>query len=152
MLAGYDVSDNPLNKVEGLFAVTECIHIASLALSIGTIAVVDFALLGVGLRGQSAAKLLKSTEMLTLAGLTAVIGSGLAIMSTDPLRYYYSDTFRLKMYLLIAGIVFNYTWHRRMVAQESPSSATRATALVSLAIWIAVIFCGLFFAFAPGGY
>lgn len=37
MLAGYDLADNPLNKIEWAFFAAECVHIASLALSIGTI-------------------------------------------------------------------------------------------------------------------
>jgi hypothetical protein len=152
VLAGYDLADNPLNKIEWAFAATECVHIASLALSIGTIALVDMSLLGVGLKNQTPAKLLRSTELLTMTGLTLVISSGLALFTTDPLRYYYSPTFRLKMYLLLAGLVFNYTIHRRMTRPEAPPLAAKSAGAVSLLIWISVIFCGLFFAFTPGGY
>jgi hypothetical protein len=152
MLTGYDLADNPLNKIEWAFAATECVHIASLALSIGAIAVVDMSLLGLGLKNQSPAKLLRGTELLTMAGLTLVISSGLALFTTDPLRYYYSPTFRIKMYLLFAGLVFNYTIHRRMTRPEAPPLAAKAAGAVSLLIWISVIFCGLFFAFTAGGY
>jgi len=113
-MAGYDLADNPLNKIEWACGAMECVHIASLALSIGTIAIVDMSLLGLGLKGQTPAKLLRSTEMLTMAGLGAVITSGFAIFTTDPLPYYYSPTFRLKVLLLLAGILFNYTIHRRV--------------------------------------
>ena len=115
-----------------------------MALSVGTIAMVDFAMLGVGLRGQSAAKLLRETELLTGAGLTIVISSGLALFSTDPFRYYYSPDFRLKMVLLLVGCVYNYTIHRRVMS--------KLVGAISLAIWIAVVFCGLFFGFTAGGY
>jgi hypothetical protein len=152
IVAGYDLADNPLNKIEWAFAAVEVVHITSLALSIGTIAIVDMSLLGLGLRDQSAAKLLRSTELLTMAGLTIVISSGLALFTTDPLRYYYSPTFRLKMVILMAGIVFNYTIHRRMTQASASPVAAKAAGAVSLAIWISVIFCGLFFAFTPGGY
>lgn len=151
-MAGYDLADNPLNKIEWAFAATECVHIASLALSIGTIAIVDMSLLGLGLKGQSPAKLLRSTELLTMAGLTIVLSSGFALFTTDPLRYYYSPTFRLKMVLLLAGTVYNYTIHRRMTRPDSPPVAARAAGAVSLLVWISVIFCGLFFAFTAGGY
>src|SRR5580692_10365686 len=151
MLTGYDLADNPLNKIEWAFAATECVHIASLALSIGSIAFVDMSLLGIGLKNQTPAKLLRSTELFTMAGLTLVISSGLALFTTDPLRYYYSPTFRLKMVLLMAGILFNYTIHRRMTQAGAAPVAAKTAAAVSLAIWISVIFCGLFFAFTPGG-
>jgi hypothetical protein len=152
VLAGYDLADNPLNKIEWAFAATECVHIASLALSIGSIALVDMGLLGIGLRNQSPAKLLRSTELLTMTGLTIVISSGLALFTTDPLRYYYSSTFRLKMYLLFAGLVYNYTIHRRMTRPGALPAAAKIAGAASLLIWISVIFCGLFFAFTPGGY
>jgi len=151
-VTGYDLADNPLNKIEWAFAATECVHIASLALSIGTIAIVDMSLLGLGLKNQSPAKLLRSTELLTMTGLTIVISSGLALFSTDPLRYYYSPTFRLKMILLFAGLLYNYTIHRRMTRQGVAPAAAKVAGAVSLATWISVIFCGLFFAFTPGGY
>lgn len=115
-----------------------------MALSVGTIAIVDFAMLGVGLRGQSAAKLLRETELLTGMGLTIVISSGLALFSTDPFRYYYSPDFRLKMALLLVGCVYNYTIHRRVTS--------KLVGTVSLALWISVVFCGLFFGFTAGGY
>jgi hypothetical protein len=151
-MVGYDLADNPLNRIEWAFGATEIVHIVSLALSIGTIAVVDMSLLGVGMKNQSPAKLLRGTDMLTLTGLMFVISSGFALFSTDPLRYYYSPTFRLKMVLLMAGILFNYTIHRRMTRPDASPVAAKAAGAASMAIWIGVIFCGLFFAFTPGGY
>jgi hypothetical protein len=140
----YDTANNPLNTVEWAFAATEVVHIASMALSVGTIAMVDFAMLGVGVRGRSPAQVLRETEMLTGVGLTTVISSGMALFSTDPFRYYYSPDFRLKMLLLLVGCVYNYTIHRQVMS--------KLVAAVSLAIWIAVVFCGLFFGFTAGGY
>ena len=84
----YDTANNPLNTIEWAFAAAEVVHIASMALSVGTIALVDFAMLGVGVRGQSPAKLLRETELLTGVGLVIVISSGMALFSTDPFRYY----------------------------------------------------------------
>ena len=152
MIQAYDVSTNPLNTVEWLFAATECTHIAALALSIGTIAMVDMSLLGVGIRGRTPAQMVRATEPWTAAGLTIVIGAGLALFSSDPLRYYYSPTFRIKMWLLLAGIVFHYTLHRKVAVTGSAPVIARVTGSISLCIWLGVVFCGLFFAFTAGGY
>ena len=148
----YDVSTNPLNTVEWLFAAMECTHIAALALSIGTIAIVDMSLLGMGIKGRSPAQLLRATETWTVAGLILVITAGLALFSSDPLRYYYSPTFRWKMWIMLAGIVFNYTIHRKVALANSSPAISKAAGAVSLALWLSVIFCGLFFAFTAGGY
>ena len=148
----YDVSTNPLNTVEWLFAAMECTHIAALALSIGTIAIVDMSLLGMGIKGRSPAQLLRATETWTVAGLILVITAGLALFSSDPLRYYYSPTFRWKMWIMLAGIVFNYTIHRKVALANSSPAISKAAGAVALALWLSVIFCGLFFAFTAGGY
>jgi hypothetical protein len=87
-----------------------------------------------------------------MAGLTIAISSGLALFTTDPLRYYYSPTFRIKMYLLLTGLIYNYTIHRRMTRSGVSSLAMKTAGALSLLIWISVIFCGLFFAFTAGGY
>lgn len=52
---------NPLNESALAFPVLECIHIIGFALSIGTIAIVDFRLLGIGMKRQTPADLLKDT-------------------------------------------------------------------------------------------
>jgi hypothetical protein len=56
------------------------------------------------------------------------------------------------MWALLAGIVFNYTIHRRVALSGSSPAVARITGAVSLIIWITVIFCGLFFSFTAGGY
>src|SRR5580658_6627345 len=114
MLMIYDLNANPLNSNEWAFPLTECFHIASFALSIGTIAVVDLRLLGLGLLKQSPGQLVKDTGLWTLAGLLIVITSGLAIFSSDPIRYIYNSGFQWKMAALVLAIIFNYTIHRKV--------------------------------------
>src|SRR5690242_18904494 len=99
-LAVYDPSTNPLNSREWIFPLLELIHIPSFALSIGTIALVDVRLLGMGFSNQSAAKLLKDTIIYTVIGLTTAITTGLLLFTTDPLRYYYNHSFRMKVLFL----------------------------------------------------
>jgi hypothetical protein len=143
----YDLAANPLNSNEWSFPLTECFHVASMALCIGTIAVVDLRLLGVGLRNQTAAQLVRGTEGWTIAGFSIVITSGLLIFSSDPLKYLHSAPFQLKMALLLLGIIYNYTLHRK-VAQSSPPSGFRfVIAGFSLALWAALVFSSIFIAF-----
>jgi hypothetical protein len=58
--------ENPLNASELAFPVLECIHIIAFAISVGTIAIVDFRLLGVGMRHQKAADLNKDLWLWTV--------------------------------------------------------------------------------------
>ena len=143
----YDPYTNPLNNNEWAFPLSECIHIASFALSIGTIAVVDFRLLGLGMRNQTAAQLLKDTTLWTLAGLIIVITSGLVIFSSDPVRYYYNWSFRYKCIALVLAILYNYTIHRSVAASSSSGFGAKLVGGFSLLLWISIVFAGLFYAF-----
>jgi len=143
----FDPAANPLNNNEWSFPLFECIHIAMFAMSVGTIALVDFRMLGLTMRRQSAAQLLKETSLWTLIGLVIVITSGLVIFSTDPVRYYYNPSFRYKCIALTVAVVYNYTIHRK-VAMSNPSPVAGAlVASVSLLLWVSIVFAGLFYAF-----
>jgi len=143
----YDLNTNPLNSNEWSFPLTECFHVASMSLCIGTIALVDLRLLGVGLRNQTAAQLIRGTELWTFAGFSVVITSGLLIFSSDPLKYLHSAPFQLKMALLLLGIIYNYTLHRKVAQSDSPPGLRYTTAGFSLLLWGALVFSSIFIAF-----
>jgi hypothetical protein len=143
----YDLAANPLNSNEWSFPLAECFHVASMSLCIGTIAVVDLRLLGVGLRNQTAAQLVRLTEFWTIAGFSVVIISGLLIFSSDPLKYLHSAPFQLKMTLLMLGMLYNYTLHRKVAQSNPPTGLRFLTAGFSLALWGALVFSSIFIAF-----
>ncbi len=143
----YDLNSNPLNNNDWAFALTECFHITAFALSIGTIMLVDFRLLGLGLKHESARKLLKDTGLWTLAGLVIVITSGLVIFSSDPIHYLYNEAFRWKITALVVGIIYNYTIHRKVAMSNFSPGVGALTGLVSVLIWVSVLFGGLWIAF-----
>lgn len=131
-----------------IFPTAECVHIISLTLSVGTIALVDFSLLGIGLQRKTTAQLVRSTDLWTLSGLLFIIFSGLLLFASDPDQYYLSGDFQFKMVCLVLAITFNYTIHRKVALSENSSEmASKLVAGISLVLWIAVIFGGLFFAF-----
>lgn len=143
----YNLNANPLNSTEWAFPVTECFHIAAFALSVGTIALVDLRLLGLALRHQTAAQLIKDTSMWTLAGFIIVIFSGLVIFSSDPIHYFYNWPFRYKMTALLVGIVYNYTIHRKAALSDPSPGVAMLAGGVSLVLWVSVVFSGLWIAF-----
>jgi hypothetical protein len=142
---------NPLNESAYSFPVLECIHILAFALSIGTIAIVDFRLLDIGMVHQTSAELLKDTSTWTLVGLVIMIFSGLLLFSSDPDMYYLNWAFLIKIACLFLAIVFNYTIHRKVAQSAEPSASRKLVACVSLALWGAVVFGGIFIAFINQG-
>jgi hypothetical protein len=143
----YDPATNPLNNNEWSFPLAECFHIAAFAFSVGTIALVDLRLLGIGMLKQRASQLLKDTMLWTLGGLIVVITSGLIIFSSDPLRYFYNDAFRFKIIMLVAAIIYNYTIHRSVALSDSGGVGAKLAGVVSVAMWVSITFAGLFYAF-----
>lgn len=147
LFLAYDPSTNPLNNNEWSFPLLEIIHISAFTLSIGTIALVDLRLLGVGLRSQKTAQLLRETAPWTLAGLVIMLISGPMIFSSDPFMYLHNQSFRFKMGALLLAIIFNYTIHRKVAQSDGSPGVAKLVGLVSLALWISVVAGGLFIAF-----
>lgn len=142
---------NPLNESELAFPILECIHIIGFALSIGTIAIVDFRLLGIGMKRQSPSELLKDTSTWTLVGIVIMLFSGLMLFSSDPDMYYLNWAFLIKMACLLLAIIFNYTIHRNIARLDTPPPQGKLVASISLALWGAVVFGGIFIAFINEG-
>src|SRR5580693_1446055 len=138
--------ENPLNESSLAFPVLECFHIIGFVCGVGTIALVNFRLLGVGLTRKSAAQLWNETLPWTLAGLSLAIFSGLLLFSIDPDAYYLNRAFRLKMVYLVLAIVFYYTAVYRAVSSDS-AGRRRMVACVSFGLWALVLFSGIFIGF-----
>lgn len=138
--------ENPLNSSELVFPILECFHIVGFAISVGTIAIVDFRLLGLGMRRETPSQLAKDTFYWTLGGLILMLFSGLMLFSSDPDNYYLNYAFDLKMVFFVTAILFNYTIHRRVVHADAPRGG-KVVACVSLALWAGVVFGGIFIGF-----
>jgi len=135
-------------KYQWLFPATECVHIIGFALTIGTIALVDFGLLGFGFRREATGQLVRSTAPWTLSGLILIIFSGLLLFSTDPDHYYSNRAFQIKVTCLAVAILLNYTIHRKVALSKNDSGAfAHLVGAISLALWISVVFGGLFIGF-----
>jgi ABC-type iron transport system FetAB permease component len=61
--------------------------------------------------------------------------------------YYLNWVFDLKMVLLLLAIIFNYTIHRKTALSGKSPAWNKAVACVSIALWVGVIFGGIFLAF-----
>jgi hypothetical protein len=144
--------ENPLNESPLTFPVLECFHILGFAMTIGTIALVDFRLLGFGLLRQKAPDLAKALAPWTLFGLVTVLLSGPLLFSSDPDMYYLNRSFQNKMVLLLLAIVFHFTIRRKLLRGELSTGLNGLVAGISLALWVSVIFGGIFIAFVvtPG--
>jgi predicted ferric reductase len=136
--------ENPFNESSLAFPVLEYLHIAGFACGVGTIALLNFRQLGVGLTRKSAGQLWSDTMPWTLGGLSLVIFSGLLLFSINPDVYYLNYTFLLKMSFLLVAILFHYTIVRKAAVTGWSAGKSRTVASVSLALWMFVLFGGIF--------
>jgi hypothetical protein len=138
---------NPLNESALTFPVLECIHILGFAFSFGTIALVDFRLLGFWMPHQTPSEVAKRMAPWTLFGLAIMLLSGPMLFLSDPDMYYLNHSFQAKMVSLALGLIFNYTIHRKAAQADASGSRAALIACVSLLLWAGVIAGGIFIAF-----
>src|SRR5512132_2651376 len=139
--------ENPLNESALAFPILECFHILGFAITVGTIALVDFRLLGFGMLRQSPSELAKAFAPWTLFGLVLLLLSGPMLFSSDPDMYYLNRAFQIKMVLLLVALVFHFTIRRKLLRGELSPGLDKPVACISLALWTGMIFGAIFIAF-----
>ena len=127
-------------KQSWLFPVIQSVHILGLTLLVGTICLVDFRLLGMGLRRQAVSDLASGLAPWTSAGLLTVLLTGPLLFGADIPRYLSNPAFLLKMGLLAVALAGHFTFHRRAVAMAPLRQ--KLAAVVSLILWSGVVLAG----------
>jgi hypothetical protein len=134
-----------INDSEWLFPVIESVHITGLAVLVGTIAIVDFRLLGLTLRDRPVSQIAAALKFWTLAGIVIMLTTGPLMLSAEPERGYGNPAFAFKMSCLLLALVTHYTIHRR--ATRPGQVDGKFAACLSLLLWTGVIFGGRAIAF-----
>jgi len=105
-------------------------------------------MLNLGLRKETAARILRYTEPWTLIALVFVVFSGLMLFLSQADIYLVNQIFPLKMYILIAALIYNFTVHRKVAKMENPPPVlNKLVAVISLLLWVSVVFGGIFTGF-----
>jgi len=129
---------NPVNEYRSAFPILECIHIAGIVCGVGTAALINFRLLGVGLTRNAASRLWRDAMPWTLGGLTLAILSGLMLFSMDAEAYYINVAFRYKMLFLVLAIAFYFTMVRKAAKADARGAKGSMVAWISLGLWALV--------------
>ena len=126
------------------FPALECFHLVGLALGIGTIAVVDFRMLGLGMPNQKLSAIAADLSPWSTLGIVTILLSGAGLFASDPDLYYLNETFQIKMTLLFTALIFHYTVHQKRAFEDSSAKWVGA---LSLLLWASIVACGIFTAF-----
>jgi hypothetical protein len=134
-------------SAEWVFPAVQSLHFIGFALSIGTIAIVDLRLLGLGMRRQTATELAADLNRWTNIGLAVMLTTGPLMFSSDAVTYHFNPSFQFKMICLTAALLFHFTLHRYVVKHGSSAMAAKLAGGFSLLLWSSVLAGGRFIAF-----
>jgi len=128
------------------YPLLEVVHIVGLACLFGSLAVLELRLWGLA-PVLPPGPLARLTLTVTWTGFALVVASGGLMFSTQPQELLANGAFRAKLVLLALAAVNAFVFHRRggVARGDGPM---RALGLLSLALWVGVIICGRWIAYA----
>ncbi len=142
--------------LESLYAypLIETTHVLSLMWFVGTVAFVDFRLLGWSLRDVPISEVTERVLPWTVAGFVLAAVTGALLFYAIPVRTYQSIFFRIKVLMLCVAALNIAIFHRRTARDRvtwdrAPRSPwpVRAAGAVSLCSWSVVIVMGRMIAY-----
>ena len=140
-----------------LFPFFETIHVFSIVAVLGTIALVDWRLVGFASRDHSVTILSRQTLPWTWVGFALAVISGAFMFVGQATEYATNPAFQLKLLLiLLAGLnmlAFHFLIWKSVGHWDThapPPVAARIAGGLSLLFWIGVVACGRWIAFTHG--
>ena len=125
-----------LLKNSWMFPVIQSIHLAGIALLVGTIFITDLRILGYALSRYSVSDITRQFASWTRVGLAIMLTTGPILFASDVTRYVHNPAFIVKMALLLVALTFHFTVHARTEKRGKWS------ALLSIALWTCVVLGG----------
>lgn len=142
-----------MRKSAWMYPIVETLHILGFVMLVGAAVLFDLRVLGLG-RGLPVSALARHLLRWSWAGFALVLPAGLMMFSAHATEFATNSAFLLKLGLLAAAganVVYFHLGPYRSVpswdAQGAAPASARASAALSIAIWVAVIACGRFIAY-----
>ena len=131
---------NAIKATTWVFPLTETIHILALVVLLGSIMLVDFRLLGIGIRNWTPWRMANELRRYTLWALVVILITGWLLFMAEPMKAYDNMAFLPKMALLCSAILFHYTIFRKASSIDKLYTPVIAkfAALVSLFLWFGI--------------
>lgn len=124
-----------------LFGTLESVHVLALTLVVGSIALVDLRLIGVGPARGTARQVIDRLLPVTWVGFALALATGGVMIFANPVGYVDNFFFRLKFVLLAAAGVNMLAFHvvvERQLGREG-ALAPRISGGVSLMLWVSIV-------------
>jgi hypothetical protein len=132
-----------------VFPLIEGAHVLALALSVGTLVVMDLRLAGCMMRSEPVSSVSAQLKPWSAAGFAIMLTTGSLLFWSQPLKAYGSVYFRIKLSLLllaaINALIFELTLGRSIAAWDcdpTPPLRARAAGILGIVLWAGVIVAG----------
>jgi hypothetical protein len=129
--------------------IVETIHVLTLTVFLGFTVLLDLRLMGVAMRRKRASEVLGQLNPVVMGSFVVMLVTGVLLFSGDPVAFYTSIFFRIKMLMLVLALVnilvFNLTVGRKVAEWDTDSMTpgkAKLAAVVSLVLWAAIIAAG----------
>ncbi len=144
-----------IQNVYWIIPTVQTVHILAIATVMASIVMLDFRLLGVSAHGQTIPDVAHRFLPWVWTAVAVLFTSGSLLIIAEPGRDLLNTVFYLKMSLLACVLVITFGFqvlvrrdgefweHRRAIA--------RITAVVSLSLWVGIVICGRWIAYAAHG-
>jgi hypothetical protein len=133
-----------------LFPVIEAVHLLGLSLLGGAVLVLDLRLLGVMLGSEPIADLARSTRRWAVAGIGAMVATGVPLFLSEAVKCYYNPSFWVKISTLPVAVAFSIAI-RYWIGTKRPTATsplTRLAGVVSIGLWFTVAAAGRWIGFS----
>ena len=152
------LAENPwsidLHESQYAYSIIESLHVWTMAVFFGVIAMVDLRLLGITMRKVPVSEIAHRVLPWAVGAFVIMVITGIFLVFAIPLRSYQSIFFRTKMVLLVLAGLNIWLFHSRVFPKLAghdtdallPRQA-RIAGAVSLSLWIGVIVLGRMIAY-----
>jgi hypothetical protein len=121
-----------------LTASLSAVHVIGFTLVTGGALVANLRSLGALFRERNAVDVAGPANRAILLGLAISVSTGLLLFSARATEASANGTFRLKMFLLVAAVLFHFVLQPRAAARGDGLQRTRAASAIGLTLWLAL--------------
>lgn len=143
-----------LSNIPGFPPIIQSVHILGIAVVMGSIVMLDLRILGLAVPSQQLPEMARRVFPWLWCALASNLFSGSFFVLARPLRYFNNPVFGWKASFLLSAILVTgliHWWSRQEVFVSTNGQAAlriKATALLSLGLWIMVAMAGRWIAYA----
>jgi putative copper export protein len=129
----------------------QTVHILAIAALMGAMLMINLRLVGMAGRDQSIAQVSRRFSKVIWWALPVLLITGAVLITGEPARALKNNIFQLKMLLVMGAMVVTF-WFARPLNRnpahwDSRTGTGRLLALISVSLWVGIIFAGRWIAY-----